>query len=283
MPEDFAAATTAPPAPGPGAETSTPPPAQFINGGAGQPQSAGSPVDINSLDQFNDVETIDPDSSIYDSTPPPPDGWHLLKLSVVKDGIAEKARIGGEQFQNALGYFKFFDRDGKEQKHLMLVVDFQIAEDGKPWNKQSVRQWVNTMKSGETTAVDTLLRVLTGQAGVGLANNQKMTKLYQAIAAEPVIQAKTRWILQAAEATPVLDKQGKQKLKGSGAEKTEFKVFKYGMASFPVDTDADGKPKLNADGSKRHRILEEDPEDGAAARTKFEIIDMRPLSAGGAK
>jgi len=280
MAEDFASATTAP-AP-PGTELSTP---QFDPTGQQTNSTAvAAPVDINSLDQFNDVEQIDADASIYDSTPPPPDGWHPVKLSVVKDGIAEKSRIGGEQFQNALGYFKFFDRDGKEQKHLMLVVDFQIAADGKPFNKQSTRQWVNTMKSGETTAVDTLLRVLTGQAGIGLANNQKMTKLYQAIVAEPVILAKTRWILQATEASPVLDKGGKQKLKQSGAEKTEFKIFKYGMNSFPVETDGNGNPKLAADGSKRHRIMEEDPETGAAARTKFEIVDMRPLSAGaGAK
>jgi hypothetical protein len=235
-------------------------------------------LDINALDQYNDVETIDPTASIYDQTPPPPDGWHQFTVRIVKDGIDQAKRIASDQFQGALGAFQFTDRDGKLQKHLMLAIEFQVNEDGKLWNKQTIRQWPTTMKTGESTGVDTLLRVLTGQAGVGLSHKDKILKLYAAIAAEPLVMGKTRWILQATELTPVLDKSGKPKVKGSGEEKTEYKIFQYGMKSFPLDAS-----KQWPDGTPKHRLLEEDPKEGHAARTKFEITDLRPIGQGGSK
>lgn len=250
-----------------------PAPAPQVNGVA-----AAGGLDINSLDQFNDVEEIDGDASIYDSTPPPPDGWHQFTVRLVKDGIDSSKRVGGDGYQGALGAFQFTDRDGKLQKHLMLAIEFQVNEDGMAWNKQTVRQWPNTMKTGESTAVDTLLRVLTGQAGVGLSHKDKVLKLYSALAAEPQVMGKTRWILVATELTPVIGKDGKQKVKGSGEEKTEYKTFKYGMNSFPADGD-----KKWPDGTPKRKMLEEDPKEGHSARTKFEISDLRPIGAGGAK
>lgn len=246
------------------------------NGNAGQ----SAAPDINSLDQFNEVEQIDPDASTYDQTPPPPDGWHAAILRPVKDAIDQAKRVAGEQFQNSVGWFGFNDRDGKYQKHLNMAIEIQINEEGKPWHKQSVREWPSTMKSGDTTQIDTLLRQTTGQAGVGLSNSQKITKLYQKLVTEPQVWVKTRWILQATEETPVLDKSGQPKVKQSGEAKTEYRIFKYGMAQFPPDLDAEGKQKKNADGSPKYRVLTEDPKEGAGARTKFEVVDMRPFSAG---
>lgn len=227
------------------------------------------PVDINSLDQYNDVDPIDEGASIYDRAMPPSDGWHTIKIKPVKDGIAEAKRFQADRFSGSAQIVKFFDRDGKEQTHFMLVVDHQIDEEGKQGNGQSAREWLSTMPQTvnnlTTTSIDTYLEKLTGRSGAGLSRVAKLERLYQVLVTEPQAMAKTQMILQATEASNVKDrKTGQDKLKGDGSTRTEFKIFKYGERSFMKD----GK----------FTFLEEDPETGAAARLKFQIVDLKPLA-----
>lgn len=247
-------------------ETATGP--VLVNGAAHE--GGGAQVDINSLDQYNDVDEIDADASVYERALPPVDGWHQIKIKLVKDGIAEKKRFQADKYQGAMQLVEFNDKDGALQRHFMLVIDSQIAEDGKQGNGQSARKWISTMpqkvNDRTTTEIDTLLGVLSGQAGVGLSRLQKADKLYQILLTEPLAWGKTQWILQATEGTTVKDrKTGEARLKQSGEAREEYVIFKYGMKSFEVD----GKTQL----------LEEDPKTGTPARTKWQITDVKPLSA----
>ena len=105
---------------------------------------------------------------------------------------------------------------------------------------------------------------------------QKIEKLYQALAVEPIVNGKTQWFLQGTEAVPVRDRDGVQKVSQAGKEKEEYPVFIRGMNAFP---------EVNG----VRQILEELPREvtakgvkygvGTPARTKWAIVDMKPLSA----
>lgn len=233
----------------------------------------GQAVDINQLDQFNDIDDIDAGVSVYDKPLPPPDGWHRVALSAVKDGVAKQKRYGDVEFQGSVQITRFTDRDGKLQTHFMIVVDYQINEEGKQGNKQTVREWVGTMPKQVNdltgTPADTLLEAITGQEGIGKGMTRlwKVAKLHQLLATNPNIWAETEWVLQAIEATPVIDKQtGKPKVKQSGEDKEEYRTFLRGMNQFP-----------QIDGVRQ--MLDEDPKSQTPARTRFKIANVKPLSA----
>jgi hypothetical protein len=227
-------------------------------------------VDINSLDSFNDVEEVDPNASMTDQIPPPPEGQtYVATVRLVKDGIAEGKRVGAFD-DGAVGFF-VIKKDGRDDRHLMLVLEIEVQDEGKPWNHQRRREYINTMldQSRGTTWVDTYLRVLTGSAGVGLSRGQKVQKLHQILQTEPQIKLDLQWALTATEDTPVLDKKtGEPRLKGDGNVRTERKVFLRGMKRFPA----------NPSSLTGHSILTEDPETGAEARTEWVVKNIYPLS-----
>jgi len=250
-------------------ETSTEPsaPPQHINGGM-------APVDINNLDLYNDIEDIDPNASVYDQIPPPPPNWYQLSTSIVKDAVKEgPKRFMGDKFQNAVGYFQGAPKEegGKIPTHFYIVVEYRVeAGEGKPGNGQTKRVWIMTTKDKtNSTPADTLLKGITGQAGVGLSNLAKIQRLYDLIVAgRGNIMAQIDWILEPTEDQPTMDrKTGKQKIKRDGGLQTNRDPFIKGMKNFPVD-----------EVTKKPLILDANPKDGRPARTSWDIVNMKPLA-----
>lgn len=234
---------------------------QTANGaGDGSSSATAASIDINSLDSFNDVEEIDPNASITDAIPPPPAGIHCVRLRPLKDGMKEGKRVGAFD-DNSVGFFEY--PQGK--RHLMIAIEIEVVDDGKPWNKQTIRDYANTMldEGRGTTAVDTYLRILTGSAGVGLTTGQKVQKLHSVLQTEPTVKADLDW-----EATCV---ESSKKTKRDGTEKDVYRVALRGMKNFPEN-------RASASG---HSPLTEDPKTGEEVRTRYFVRQLFPLSYGG--
>jgi hypothetical protein len=217
-------------------------------------------IDINQLDQFNDVEEVNPDAMSTDAIPPPPDGVHEFKLEVVKDGIGDpNKRVAFDD--GSVGFFEITKGPQQGKRHLQIVVDFKIDEPGAKWDGQSVRKWVNTMVGRtETSEVDTLLKAITGQAGAGLSNGQKIQKLHELIVAGARIKAETEWT--------ATKKTGEKNDK----DKDVYKVFARGMNHPAFAVKEGGKVVGQAP-------ITEDPADGSECSTRFEIARYLPKGA----
>ena len=246
-------------------------------------------VDSNDLSQWNHVEEIDPEARISDAIPPPPDGVHVMKLKVVKDGVKdEKKRVKG--FDDNSVQFFYYNPNSSNPKapipanlQCMLVMDLQVDEEGKSGNGQSERRWISTMVDRErkTSEVDTFLRVLTGQAGAGMSNLAKIKKLHDLVVTEPKIKALTRWTAKLIDPVKKRNKAGVEKDDYPYAvviTKDEFgnehKSRALGMKNFPVAFNSSGV-------AIGHKPISEDGETGAECRTKFETVAYYPLAYNG--
>lgn len=170
---------------------------------------------LNSLDQFNDVEEIDPNAMATDARPLPPAGRYQIRLKIAQDAAKNNAkRIESPDFPgNNIIYFQM--KDGS--KHLMIVVTHEIISENPKFNGQRWDEWMSSKadKFTQTSQVDTLLRAITGRAGVGMRTNQKVKHLYDILVTEPIILAEIEWKgqvpkLDPATGQPVLNDKGKK-------------------------------------------------------------------------
>lgn len=142
------------------------------------------PEDIlNNLDEFDVVEEIDENAMVTDAPPPPEPGPWQVKLALATDAVKDPAKLVGVDRFPAKCVGKI-----KTPGHLQIVLDLEL-QDPTGAKHRPKREWFNTMvfQGVKTSAVDTLLRALTGKAGVGLSNKQKIEMLYDLVAEGGVV------------------------------------------------------------------------------------------------
>jgi len=180
-------------------------------------------VDLSQLDlvpEADVVDAINPDADFSDVPPPVPDP---------EKGDAWMAKPKLINFKDTTSPLKTMkDSANPNAHHLMLQVEWELVDsrlEGTIWEGNTMRTWPSTMpgRSG-TSEIDTLLKVYTGKAGVGMSRKQKIEALVPYLQAEQPIKVVTEWRAEIPE-------QDKEKLaKRPDATKT----IKYGMGSFPV-------------------------------------------------
>lgn len=216
-------------------------------------------VDINNLDAFNQVEEIDPNASISDQAPPPPAGTYQLRLKLAQGAVTDDKKLVSPDRFPAKNVSSFQTQTGPK---LMIVIEQEIVSDnGRRYQTQ--RDYASTMvlDSVKTSAVDTYLKVLTGRAGVGMTQAQKVQTLYDLLATEPVCQAEIEW--SGRVETDELDKKGKKVWKTA---KLDGKSLSR-MANFP---------SVEINGQTLYKPADVD-DDGREVVTRWEVRRLLPL------
>lgn len=153
---------------------------------------------LNNLADFDVVEEIDESALSTDQAPPPAKGRYAIRVSMVPDGAKEVSRFNpADRFPaGSVAAFSFVGQDGQKQSHLYMTLKYEALNDAGVAVGQ-IRDWPNTMigQRVRTSAIDTLLKVLTGRAGVGLSTKQKIESLYDLLASGPqVAEAEIDWV-----------------------------------------------------------------------------------------
>lgn len=157
-------------------------------------------MSINLMELGNFVETIRPDVMSTDTPPPPPAGNYQIVLAA-----AEKIKFpekhpqlpGKEAFlidpatgnllhdeKGFLTYFFMKDDVAQKRPYMQLVLQPHILlpnpDGGDPRQYPLERVYASCMVSRgvQTSMVDTLLRSITGKAGVGMKDSDKVVQLY---------------------------------------------------------------------------------------------------------
>lgn len=219
-------------------------------------QEFGDAPDINSLPVDLDggpVEQEDETSSVFDFPPPPPefgeDGKPItynLRLKLVENGAKKPVGKDSHFPLGAVGSFPV-----KGVQHFQVVIDHLIESDD-PKVRGQFRDWVGTLTRGDRSPVGEYLGVL-GVSTAGMANGRKAKALYDALVAEPVVQAQIQWYAQAEQAT-INAKSGKE----------EYVEHLRGMTNFP---------KVTIGGATKYKAAQEVKvgDRTVSVRTKFRI------------
>jgi len=205
---------------------------------------------LNNLPGMDVVEEINPEAMSTDKTLPPPDGDHQLRISIVVDGVKdEKKRFNpGNQFPaNCVQFFTLPERNGRpaSTQFIITVQEEILGVTGEPAPGGRRRCWPSTMVRGEganrTSDIDTLLRAVTGQAGVGMTNIQKIKALYDVLVVTPaVVKAKTEWVGEVQVEDPKKPGETKRVVaKKDGKYLAGMGNFPVNEAGFPVAVDED--------------------------------------------
>lgn len=219
---------------------------------------------LNNLADYDVVEEIDESALSTDQAPPPAKGCYQIRVSLALDAVTAENKLFNPEDRfpgKCVGKFEFSNQDGL-QKHLYLVTNYEVLNDaGNVIGQQ--REWNNTMVGMKikTSAIDTLLKVITGKAGVGLNRVQKVAALYDELASGPkVVEAEIDWV---GEITVPDEKKSVKK----GTDETKrVKAKKDGkllstMTNFPY---------AEVGGEKVYKPVNED-DDGAEVRTGWVI------------
>jgi hypothetical protein len=235
-------------------------------------------LDLNDLTQvFNTVEEVDPNADISDQPPPPPPGTvQLFTVGIAEDSvkvggdIKQKPGKGGGPGESPDVFAKrvalierlqqtfpgkcvsmFFTKDGAAR--LMINLKYKLQAEGQKFHGQTWTEYLNTMVMAiGTSGVDSELRLVTGSAGLGMNDLQKITRLYELAVAGYTIRGEVDWECNMAEAEP------------DGSYKTVFKSA--AAAKWPKE--ANGLPKL----------LTEDPFEGKPVRVRWYIKKKLPAA-----
>ncbi len=217
--------------------------------------------DINNLPICQEVDEIDGSASAFDQAAPPPERddkgtpiVYTIRVKPVENGVKEEKRVRTEDFPlGCVGQFT-----AREQVHYGMAIEYEIVSDNPRFNGRTARDYVSTMVMDSTSGVDTLLRFAVGQAGMGLGRYDKIKQLYDVLATAPLVRATTQWTLDATEAR-FDEKKGKD----------VYDTFLRGMRRFP---------SADINGVKVYRPLDADPQTGAPARTRWEVVKMFPAA-----
>lgn len=233
-------------------------------------------ININNLDAFNDVEEIDPNAMVTDARPLPTPGTYSIRLGNAENGFKDTGK-SRPQFtdrfpaKNVSSFTIQKEGPNKGKSYLQIAVTEEIISDNPKFNGQKRTNYVNTMvnRSTQTTAVDTYLRAITGMAGVGLSQKDKIEKLYDILATSPVITGEVDWRGESpkiANGQPVMRMDDPTKPEYDVATLNGKKLFH--SASFP---DGDS-------GGKQHADLTDD--NGNSIYASWEVTKYMPAQTG---
>lgn len=138
------------------------------------------PIDLNDLALEDEALQLDPDADAFQGPPPPPDGVHLVKLSLFR-------RNGESPFQAG--------RDRRGRPYIMAAVVGTLVAEGKPWNNQKVFDRVSTVifQSSGTCRMAGALKALGISVPATTSTKQLAQLLENALEGEPLVGVETRW------------------------------------------------------------------------------------------
>lgn len=190
-------------------------------------------IDLDALDAstVEEVVEINPDVNPMEGPAPVDDGKHRVKILAGDAGWTSKST-------NPL-------KDGTRKPYLATRFSFQVIEEGTKNNNKRVFHQLNTLAFDGKSEMAYVLRMIYGdtpeaRAEVAKLNNYVLLAqaFKNALAAEPTIQIRTKWVAQRVEE----DKDGNKK----------YSVVKSGQKNFPAINSGDGKPT----GEYQHVILD---------------------------
>jgi len=231
-------------------------------------------ININNLDAFNDVEEIDPNAMVTDARPLPPPGTYQIRLSNAENGFKEGGK-SQPQFtdrfpaKNVSSFIIRKDGPNKGKQYLQIAVQEEILSDNPKFNGARRTNYVNTMlnRTTQTTAVDTYLRAITGMAGVGLSQKDKIERLYDILATTPVITGEVDWRGESPKVVngvPVMRADDSTKPEYDVATVNGRKLFR--ATAFPED----------GNGGRQHADLSDDS--GNTVFASWQVVKYMPAS-----
>lgn len=167
-------------------------------------------LDINALlDMLPDDDMpleVDPERDAFAAPAPPPDGWHVAKLT-----------LGPKKFMTGT--------TSKGVNYVMAQIMARVIADDRT-NNQVIFTNESDMVFNGTSRISGLLGVLGYKARTDYSTRREMLDLLaKALDSEPIVEIKTRWELSAATGET------------SPTGKKVYETLKKGMVNFPVNED----------------------------------------------
>lgn len=167
-------------------------------------------LDINALlDMLPDDDMpleVDPERDAFAAPAPPPDGWHVAKLT-----------LGPKKFMTGT--------TSKGVNYVMAQIMARVIADDRT-NNQVIFTNESDMVFNGTSRISGLLSVLGYKARTDYSTRREMLDLLaKALNSEPVVEIKTRWELSAATGD------------NPATGKKTYETIKKGMVNFPVNED----------------------------------------------
>lgn len=190
-------------------------------------------IDLSQLDLVEEgsVDAINPDADFSDSPPPVPD------LEKGDAWVAKPKLINFKDLDAPLKTQK--DPNNPNAVHLMLQVGWVLCDprlEGTIWEDNELRAWPSTRPGfSGTSEVDTLLKIYTGKAGVGMSRKEKIHTLLPFLQAETPIGVVTEWRAEIEDTR-------------ANARPDSTQVIKRGMRTFP-----------KVEGSEQYKHIFTDP------------------------
>jgi hypothetical protein len=187
------------------------------------------------LDEADDslvqeVVDLNPESNPLEGPPPVNDGVHRFKLYFVDD--TEKSSYTNKQGQ-AVPFFKLqfygvcIDEDGPDNNKRIFGRENTLIFNGK-----NTLAYIIDKIYGDNAESHAYVKTLGDSSGLKLAKAFK-----QALAAEPIIKAKTEW-----------NASFKDEEASAKAGKPKYRVAKSGQKNFPKNPDGSFRPVVNVEG-----------------------------------
>lgn len=220
------------------------------------PEVKNQMVDLDNLEMFSEVASIDPEANFSDMPSLPPEfdaAGNKIKYMVVPRFVLTEDG-------------KYLKRQPPKNKpdapmsecNIQVNAEYVIEDEGMPWHHTRVRAWPSTrVTNAGTSEIDSILKAYTGTPGIGLTNGQKAKSLCEKIAAGIPFRITLRW-----EATEVATQEER--------DAGEFKnPFLRGMKNFPT--------RVLPDGSVSYDELDVNPATKKQARTQVRVEAYWPL------